>query len=221
MLALFRMAMGNFDMSWFEHTSEAISSVAVALFVSFMLFFFLVCVNVLIAVVADSYDYALFRARKIYLRTKLQLVAEFEAVGLTTLPFTGNGFFVDKCVLRFLGLVFFKNPLMLPLTLVWAKTLQTNPHQNDENQDDWDGRMRFFETRMSEVVDHRSAQTERRVAETERRVGKQIQDLRTEVTQMRGQLDEVCAMLRSLAAQRADDKELVVAGKLTTGKSAP
>ena len=43
------------------------------------------CVNVLIAVVADSYDYALFRAHKIYFRTKLQLVAEFEALGITTL----------------------------------------------------------------------------------------------------------------------------------------
>ena len=30
-MALFRMAMGNFDMSWFEHPSEAISSLAVAL----------------------------------------------------------------------------------------------------------------------------------------------------------------------------------------------
>ena len=50
-------------------------------------------------------------------------------------------------------------------------TLKNNPMDNDENQDVWDGRMRFIETRMSEVVEHRSARTERRV-------GEQIRELR-------------------------------------------
>ncbi len=202
-------------MRWFEHTSEVIASVAVALFVSFMVFFFLVCVNVLIAVVADSYDYALFRSHKIFLRTKLQLVAEFEAVGLTTLPLSGNGFFLDKCVSPFL-LMIFGNPVMLPFTGLWNETLANNPTGNDENQDDWDGRVRFFEARVSEVVDHRSAQTERRVGEQirELRIAELRTEMRTETTQtrqqiaelrteMRGQMDELFAVLRTLAAQRA------------------
>ena len=209
LLALFRMAMGNFDMSWFEHTSDAISSVALALFVSFMVFFFLVCVNVLIAVVADSYDYALFRARKIYLCTKLQLVAEFEAVGLTTLPLAGNGFFMDKCVLPLI-IAIFANPLMLPISMLWAETLKNNPMDNDKNQDAWDGRVRHIETRLNELFTC--------TARVERRVGEQIRELRTEMrtetrqqiaelraelrTEMRGHTDEICAALRALAAQR-------------------
>ena len=173
---------------------------------------------------ADSYDYALFRAHKIYLRTKLQLVAEFEAVGLTTRPLSGNGFFMDKCLGPFFFTVF-GNPVTLPFSILWAKTLTNNPMKNDENQDDWDGRMRFFETRVSEVVDHRSARIERRVGEQIREnsttttaqiaeTRQQIVELRTEtrqqiaelssgVSQMRRQMDEMTAALRSLAAQRA------------------
>ena len=77
----------------------------------------------------------------------------------------------------------------------------------------WDGRVRHFETRVSEVVDHRSAQTERRVEEqirelragmaTEAQIAEtrqQIAELRTEV---RGQMDEVLMVMRTLAAQRA------------------
>ena len=176
-----------------------------------MFFFFLVCVNVLIAVVADSYDYAMFRSRKIFLCTKLQLVAEFEAVGLTTLPPNGNGFFMDKCVLPLCTLVF-ANPVMLPFTMLWIETLKNNPMGTDDNQDAWDGRVRHFETRLNEVV----TCTER----TERRVGDQIREnsattatqnvetrgqiaeLRAEITQMRGQMDELCAAVRSLAAQK-------------------
>ena len=80
---------------------------------------------------------------------------------------------------------------------------------NDENQDAWDGRVRHFETRLNEVV----ASTER----TERRVGEQIRELRAELrtettqtrqqivelrTEMRGQMDDMFAVLRALAAQK-------------------
>ena len=56
------------------------------------------CINVLIAVVSDSYDYAMFRAHKIFLRTKLQVFAEFDALGLLTATFLGHGFVIDKLV---------------------------------------------------------------------------------------------------------------------------
>jgi len=39
--------------------------------------------NVLIAVVSDSYDYAMTRASGLFLRTRLVLVAELDALGLT------------------------------------------------------------------------------------------------------------------------------------------
>ena len=212
LLTLFRMAMGDFEMSWFEHPSEAISSVAVTLFVSFMVFFFLVCVNVLIAVVADSYDYALFRAHKIYLRTKLQLVAEFEAVGLTTLPLNGNGCFMDRILLPSLIAVF-GNPLIAPFSMWWAEMLTNNPMRNDENQDAWDGRVRHFEMRVSEVVDHRLAQTERRVDEQIRALGtgmaneaqnvetrRQLAELRTEMTQMRTEASQTRLQIAELSS---------------------
>ena len=48
----------------------------------YMLVVFLLCINVLIAVVSDSYDYAMFRVRKIFMLAKLQTFAEFDALGL-------------------------------------------------------------------------------------------------------------------------------------------
>ena len=136
---------------------------------------------------------------------------------------------MDKCVIPVLVLVFW-NPLTAPFSLWWVENLKNNPMRNEDNQDAWDGRVRHFETRVSEVVDHRSAQTERRVEEqirelragmaTEAQIAEtrqQITELRTEttqtrqqiaelgsgVTQMRGQIEEMCVVLRGLASQRA------------------
>jgi len=40
--------------------------------------------NVLIAIVSDSYDFAMTRASQLFLRTRLGLVAELDALDLTT-----------------------------------------------------------------------------------------------------------------------------------------
>jgi hypothetical protein len=40
-----------------------------------------VMLNVLIAVVSDAYDYSMTRAQQLFLRTRLQLVAELDALG--------------------------------------------------------------------------------------------------------------------------------------------
>ena len=100
---------------------------------------------------------------------------------------------MDKCVIPFISLVF-ANPVMLPFTMLWAETLKSNPMGTDENQDVWDGRVRHFETRLNELA----TCTER----TERRVGEQIAELSSGVAQMRGQMDEITAALRILAAQK-------------------
>ena len=71
-----------------------------------MFIVFVLCVNLLVAVVGDSYDFAMLRARKLFLRTKLQLIAEFEALGLTTMPPFGNGLLLDKCFLPLMIFVF-------------------------------------------------------------------------------------------------------------------
>ena len=51
----------------------------------------IVMLNVLIAVVSDLYDYAMTRASGLFLRTRLVLVAELDALGLTEEVHVGDG----------------------------------------------------------------------------------------------------------------------------------
>jgi hypothetical protein len=43
----------------------------------------IILLNVLIAVVSDSYFYAKTKARQLFLRARLELIAELDALGLT------------------------------------------------------------------------------------------------------------------------------------------
>ena len=104
----------------------------------YMVIVFLLCVNVLIAVVSDSYDYAMFRAHKIFMRTKLQTFAEFDALGLLTMPFAGNGFLMDRLVVPCLILVFV-NPVMAIVTLKFWGIVAYSPTADEAEHDEWRG----------------------------------------------------------------------------------
>ena len=76
LLTLFRMMLGDFERSWFSANSDEISSVAVCAFVLYEFLITVLLLNMLIAVVSDSYDYAQIRAAKLFLRTRVELAAE-------------------------------------------------------------------------------------------------------------------------------------------------
>jgi hypothetical protein len=46
-------------------------------------FVVIILLNVLIAVVSDSYSYAKTKARQLFLRSRLELIAELDALGLS------------------------------------------------------------------------------------------------------------------------------------------
>jgi hypothetical protein len=64
------------DREWFDNR---------ILIIIFVLYGFIVVVlmlNILIAVVSDSYEYAVIRAKKLFMMARLDLVAEFDTMGL-------------------------------------------------------------------------------------------------------------------------------------------
>ena len=87
-LSVYQMIFGEFQVSWYEAESKGLTACSVALFVIFMFFVVVVMLNVLIAIVSDSYDFALTRAEKLFLRARLVLVAELDALGLTKPDFS-------------------------------------------------------------------------------------------------------------------------------------
>ena len=142
----------------------------------------------------------MFRAHKIFLRTKLQVFAEFDALGLLTMPFLGNGFVMDRLVVPCV-LLMFMNPVMAPVTFWFWGIVAYTPTADEEEYDEWRGRVRHFETRVSEIVDHRSDQTEQRASE-------QMAEMRTETrgqnAELRAELREQGSHLRELREQNAE-----------------
>merc|ERR1711998_428232 len=76
MLTMFNMGMlGDFDRDVFGD-----DIVAVALFVCFIILVVIMMLNVLIAIVSDSYENAMVRSRQLFLRSRLELAAELELI---------------------------------------------------------------------------------------------------------------------------------------------
>lgn len=82
-LTLFSMMLGEFDRDWFRGQSNVLSGIAMILFVLYMVLVFLILLNVLIAIVCDNYDFALIKARELFLLSRLHLVAGLELDGFT------------------------------------------------------------------------------------------------------------------------------------------
>lgn len=77
--SVFAMTMGGFDKGWFP----ASTLWSRALFVAYMLFVFIIMLNVLIAVISDSYGSAQGKAQILFVRTQLQYCAMLDAMHLT------------------------------------------------------------------------------------------------------------------------------------------
>lgn len=65
----------------FPRTISTTSTLSFSLSFHPRFFVVVVMLNVLIAVVSDAYDYSMTRAQQLFLRTRLQLVAELDALG--------------------------------------------------------------------------------------------------------------------------------------------
>eukprot|EP00968_Pinguiococcus_pyrenoidosus_P022409 scaffold3218_cov161-Pinguiococcus_pyrenoidosus.AAC.2 len=80
-LTSYRMFLGDFDRDWFSAPSDQVTeSLSIAVFVLFLLVSNVLLLNVLIAVVSDSFENSLTRSRKLYYTARLEIAAVLTAV---------------------------------------------------------------------------------------------------------------------------------------------
>lgn len=72
LLSMYRMMLGDNDRDWFHVSDNAHASrFMVFMFVIYSFFVTVILLNILIAVISDSYDYSMSNAQRIYMRAKL------------------------------------------------------------------------------------------------------------------------------------------------------
>ena len=126
------MMFANFERSWFTGTDAVSTASSVTLFVLYMFIVLVMMLNILIAVVGDSYDWALIRARKLFIGARLRLVAELGAI---------ERFFL----FRFIGCFAF----LLPRS--WLRSQLAIEGSNEEDEI-WLGRALDMERRTHNIV---------------------------------------------------------------------
>ena len=85
LLTMYRMMLGDFERDWFSSKeSDTVALVAVMLFIIFTFMVMVLLLNMLIAIISDSYDYAMIRAEQLFLQARIDLAAELVAVGVAT-----------------------------------------------------------------------------------------------------------------------------------------
>ena len=93
-----------------------------------------------------------------------------------------------------------ENPVMTPFTFWFWGVVAYSPMADEGEYDEWRGRVRHFETRMSEIVDHRSDQTEQRVSEQLTAVDRRVSEIQTDMRELRDQNAELRADIALLLA---------------------
>ena len=81
LLTMFRCVLGESHRYWFH------SAMDISIYVLYEIIVVILMLNVLIAVVGDSYEYSIIRARTTFVETRVELVVELETLGLTD-PYT-------------------------------------------------------------------------------------------------------------------------------------
>lgn len=81
-LTMYRMMLGASDRSWFQTRGSVDMSVLFFFFYSF--FVQILLLSMLIAIVSDSYDYAMVRSFNLFYRARCETAAELVAVGAAT-----------------------------------------------------------------------------------------------------------------------------------------
>jgi hypothetical protein len=142
------MSMGVFDRNWFQANEGdgTTTNLLVFYFFAFLFVVFIIMLNVLIAVVSDSYDFATTQAKTLFLVSRFELVAELDALGLT-----------KKGLLSQAGEAFLR-PLLHPL----SRSLQLMPRERDgdesdvegdEDAEEYEGRVKHMENMIRGIVE--------------------------------------------------------------------
>lgn len=74
LISVYRLMIGDFEREWFQ------TPFLVALFLAYTFIVMILLLNILIAVVSDSYDFAIVRSNVLFRRARLDLAAELEAL---------------------------------------------------------------------------------------------------------------------------------------------
>jgi hypothetical protein len=175
-MTCYMMIMGLFERDWYEvDGSTYLSGFSVLLFFIFMFFVVIVMLNVLIAVVSDSYDFAMTKAKQLFLITRLVLVAELDSLGISDeglLPA-----WADRYLLKF-G--------RLPGLRFITDALHVKPESDaGKKADTWTGRVLHMESLTQKIVDQRVTQgvasilehlkaQEGRILEVEKRIARKL-----------------------------------------------
>jgi len=168
MLVLYRVMLGDFG--GFKATSEY----DVAIFVAYTFLVMVMMLNILIAVVSDSYDYAQIRARQLFLSARLDLVAEMDAIGIASQaqfqrsdfgrgPGCSAGEYQD---LEGMGAAR-PNGTGIGSWLVGQLSSIFRMSSTVEDEDDWLGRALDLERRTRKAVMHAEQRLARCVSESE------------------------------------------------------
>ena len=143
------MSTGVFERSWFLDNDDATRShVLEFYFVVFLFVVFIIMLNVLIAVVSDSYDFASTQAQSLFLVTRLGLVAELDALGLTQSGLVPPH--LEECLAALV------RPLARSLRLI----KETSDDDDDADDDDgeesetYEGRIKYMESQIRGIVQH-------------------------------------------------------------------
>eukprot|EP00968_Pinguiococcus_pyrenoidosus_P009527 scaffold739_cov166-Pinguiococcus_pyrenoidosus.AAC.1 len=105
LLTSYQMFLGNFEREWFSAAPDTVSrQFAVIFFVAFLLVLNVLLLNVLIAIVSDSYSYSKTRSLRLFYRARLELAAELQALlGIRSLKDSdekSSEMFLLGCILR-------------------------------------------------------------------------------------------------------------------------
>jgi len=140
------MSMGVFDRAWFnaEEDHGAFTNLLVFYFFAFLFVVFIIMLNVLIAVVSDSYAFATTQAEMLFLVSRFELVAELDALGLTKKDLLSR--YVEACL----------RPLLRPLShslKLPSSTGDVDESDIGEDDDESEVRLKQMEKMIRGIVE--------------------------------------------------------------------
>ena len=115
-----------------------------------------IALNMLIAIVSDSYEYAQIRARKLFLRTRVELAADLVAIGAARSR-------APSVAIGTLG------RLLAPMKRVLQLTAEPADGEDGDDDDEWQGRALKMEWRTQAAVIDSRVQLEARFGEMDAR----------------------------------------------------
>eukprot|EP00613_Pedinella_sp_CCMP2098_P042777 CAMPEP_0171793340 /NCGR_PEP_ID=MMETSP0991-20121206/67499_1 /TAXON_ID=483369 /ORGANISM="non described non described, Strain CCMP2098" /LENGTH=385 /DNA_ID=CAMNT_0012403587 /DNA_START=21 /DNA_END=1178 /DNA_ORIENTATION=+ len=184
-LTIVEMVLSEFSRNSFasESYESSTQALAILLFIAFMFFVVVVMLNVLIAVVSDAYDYSMTRAQQLFLRTRLQLVAELDSLGLTD--------HTQSLLSPALNTLLSKSAL----TGLFRKALRLKTEGNVYSDEAWVGRVLHMERTTAQGVEHVLSQLahdreqhRRQTQQLEKSLSRKVRAVREDIAKHTGRL---------------------------------